>query len=146
LRDALLPPCLADRRGRALAAEEGAGARGVPGAALVVADPPGAGLEERVADGVERLFGHEDDELSLLSVHVCTPPGPGTAPPWPRSRSSPAPRPRSARRLPSRSRWTRRCPFTPRPSRTGPRPARAGSSPSARDPTSAARTTSRPSP
>src|SRR2546423_10332012 len=145
LRDTLFPARLTDRWRSALAAEERAGARGVPGAALVVADPPGAGLEERVADGVERLLRHEDDELSLLSVHVCTPPGAGTAAPWPRSRSSPVPRPRSARRRPSRSRWTRPCPFTPRRSRTGPRPARAGSSPSATDTTSGARTTSRPS-
>src|SRR5205085_7771147 len=103
LGDALLPPGLADRRRRAFAAEEGAGARRVPGAARVVADPPGAGLEERVADGVERLLRHEDDELSLLPVHVCPPPGPGTAPAWPRSRSSHVPRPRSAPRRPSRS-------------------------------------------
>jgi hypothetical protein len=53
LCDTLLPPPLADRRVRVRAAEEGAGALGVPGAALVVADAPGARGEEGVSDRVE---------------------------------------------------------------------------------------------
>ena len=65
LGDALLPPRLPDRRRRARAAAERARALGVPGAALVVADPPRAGGEERVAHRVERFARHEDDELAV---------------------------------------------------------------------------------
>jgi hypothetical protein len=61
LGDALLPPALADRRAGAVSAVEGSRAFGVPGAALVVADAAGAGIEERVSDGVEGLRRDEDD-------------------------------------------------------------------------------------
>ena len=46
---------------RSFAAEERARPLRVPGAMLVVADPPGAGVEERLADGVEGLARHEHD-------------------------------------------------------------------------------------
>src|SRR5205085_7196211 len=108
LRHALLAAGLADRRRGAFPAEEGAGPLRVPGAALVVADPAGSGLEERRAHPVERLGRNEDDELPLLAVHVWPAAGPGTARPWPRSKSCPG-RPRPSARTPrSRSRWTRR--------------------------------------
>ena len=72
LRNPFLPPGLTQRRLRSLAAEEGAGSLRVPGAALVVADPPGARLEERVADDVERLARYEDDELAVqVPVSIC---------------------------------------------------------------------------
>ena len=49
LRDSLLSPALADRRIRALPAEEGARPGRVPRAALVLADPPRTCLEDRGA-------------------------------------------------------------------------------------------------
>jgi hypothetical protein len=52
LRNALAAP-LADRRIRALAAEEGPGALRVPRAPLVVADAPRAGLEQRIPHRIE---------------------------------------------------------------------------------------------
>ena len=63
LGDVLLPPALPDRRIRLLAAEERARSGRVPGAALVLADPARARLEDRVARRVERLGGHEPHEL-----------------------------------------------------------------------------------
>ena len=63
-------PGLADRGIRPLAAEEGAGAVRVPGAALVVADPPGAGGEHRLAHVVQRVTGHEDDELPVHALSI----------------------------------------------------------------------------
>ena len=65
LRHALLASALAERRIGPLAAEERAGPRRVPGAAFVVADPSGTGGEERLAHGVERLGGDEDDEFAV---------------------------------------------------------------------------------
>ena len=53
------------------AAEERAGSGGVPGAALVVADPAGSGGEHGVAGRVQRLLRHEPDELVPLFSQVC---------------------------------------------------------------------------
>src|SRR5262245_43294602 len=64
LRNALLPPTLADGRRRALAAEERPRALGVPRAALVLADPPGAGREDCVAHRVQSLRRDERHELA----------------------------------------------------------------------------------
>ena len=65
LGDPLLAARPPHARRRPLAAEERARALRVPGAALVVADPPGPGLEERVAHVVERLPRDEHDELAV---------------------------------------------------------------------------------
>jgi hypothetical protein len=65
LPDALLPPALPARGIGPLAAEERACSLRVPGATLVVADSPGAGREERVANGVQRLRRHEHNELPV---------------------------------------------------------------------------------
>src|SRR5262245_41559533 len=69
LRGALLPPALAERRTRALAAVERPYPGGVPRAALVVADAAASGLEHGVPGGVERLLGNEPDELDA-SAHA----------------------------------------------------------------------------
>src|SRR5262245_46742642 len=61
----LLLPHLTDRRIRSGEPPERARPVRVPGAALVVADPPGARLEEGVAHLLERLGRHEDDELAI---------------------------------------------------------------------------------
>jgi hypothetical protein len=65
LRDALLPPALTERRAGAVSAVEGSRAFRVPGAALVVADAAGAGIEQRVADQVEGVGRDEDDQLTV---------------------------------------------------------------------------------
>ena len=70
LGHALLATRFAESRVCALAAEERPYARRVPGAALVVADPPCARLEHRVARRVERVLGHEPDELDALAHSV----------------------------------------------------------------------------
>src|SRR5215211_6748259 len=70
LGHALLPPPLSDRRIRRLAAEKRPRARGIPRAALVVADPPCTGREDCVADCVERVLRDKDDELPPTGRHV----------------------------------------------------------------------------
>src|SRR5437764_15202539 len=65
LGDALLPAGPSHRGVGALTAEERPRPLGVPRAALVVADPPRPGVEERPANGVEGLAGHEDDEFPV---------------------------------------------------------------------------------
>src|SRR5207248_4176742 len=65
LRDALLPPDLADRGIGSLAGEKRTGARGVPRAALVVADAARPGREDGVTRRVQCLPRHEPDELVL---------------------------------------------------------------------------------
>src|SRR5688572_12484581 len=81
LGDPLLSPTLPDRRVGALASEERPRPFRVPGAPLVIADPPCAGREERVAYGVERLRRHEHDELP---VHRLTLPQSRRVDPGPR--------------------------------------------------------------
>src|SRR5262245_51449651 len=73
LGEALLPPALAERRTRPFAAEERARAGRVPRAALIGPDPSSAGLEHGVAGGIERLLGHEPDELDLAhsALSIC---------------------------------------------------------------------------
>ena len=72
LRDALLAPGLAARRGRSLAAEKRPCSLGVPGAVLVLADASGARLEEGIAHRVESLARNEHDELAVqVSVSIC---------------------------------------------------------------------------
>src|SRR3954454_197107 len=61
LGDALLPPRLADRRIGALAAAERSRPGGVPRAALVLADPSRAGLEEGFTNRIERLARDENN-------------------------------------------------------------------------------------
>ena len=74
LRERLLPPALAERRRGALAPEERARPRRVPGAALVVADAASTGLEHRRPGFVERLEGHEPDELHIGHAAIHTAP------------------------------------------------------------------------
>ena len=64
LGHALLAPHLADRGMSPGKRTKCACTRRVPGAALVLADAPGARVEERVAHGVEGLGRDEDDELA----------------------------------------------------------------------------------
>src|SRR5512146_808264 len=72
LGDSLLASRRPDRRICSLAAEERSRPGGVPRAALVVADPARARLEERVAHFFERLARYEDDELAVqISVSIC---------------------------------------------------------------------------
>ena len=52
-----------DRRLRAVGRTERAGALGRPRAALVVAEPTGAGGRERIDDAIGRLDRHEHDQL-----------------------------------------------------------------------------------
>src|SRR5262245_16693023 len=66
LGNAFLLPRLAHRRVCAFTAEERPCPGGVPRAALVVANPPGACTEDRVAGRVERILGDEPDELVRL--------------------------------------------------------------------------------
>ena len=66
--NALLLPTLPHGRLRALTAEECPRALRVPGAPLVVADPPGPGREERVAHPIQGLGRHEDDELAIHGI------------------------------------------------------------------------------
>jgi hypothetical protein len=73
LRHPLLGAALADCRIGELTRNKRAGALGVPRAPFVVADPSGARPEDRVARGVERLRGHEPDELVRRGGHVCGP-------------------------------------------------------------------------
>src|SRR5207237_4812461 len=72
LGDTLVTPNLSECGARALAAEKRSGALRVPRAALVVPDPPCAGLEHRIAHDVEGLARHEDDELAHLGLHAPT--------------------------------------------------------------------------
>src|SRR5262245_27407577 len=65
LRHALFAAALADRGVGALSSEERSRALRVPGAALVVADTPGARGEQGVTDRVERAERDEDDELPV---------------------------------------------------------------------------------
>src|SRR6476659_3963969 len=62
--EAVLAPRLADGGRRTLAAEERSRALRVPRAPLVVPGPPRAGGKQRLAQRVERLTRHEDDELA----------------------------------------------------------------------------------
>jgi len=72
LGDTLLASGFPDRRARPFPAEEGSCPLRVPRAMLVLADSPGARLEEGGADSVERLTRNEDDELAVqISVSIC---------------------------------------------------------------------------
>src|SRR5262245_61162608 len=94
LEDALLAARFADRWVGPLPAQERPCPDGVPGAALVLADPAGAGVEQGVAYGLQRLARDEDDELAPFHAPIVAVwPVPAQALP---SRSSP--RERSARR------------------------------------------------
>src|SRR5206468_10638805 len=68
-RDTLLAPAAPDRRVRTLACEERPRAGGVPRTTRVVADPPAARGEDRVASRLERLPRHEPHEL--VERRVC---------------------------------------------------------------------------
>jgi hypothetical protein len=72
LRDTLLAPGLAARRGRSLAADESPRSLRVPRAVLVLADASGPRLEKGIAHRVESLARNEDDELAVqVSVSIC---------------------------------------------------------------------------
>jgi 1-acyl-sn-glycerol-3-phosphate acyltransferase len=66
----LLAAGLADRWRSALAAQKRSRSFRVPGAALVVAGAARPGSEDRVAHGIQRLGGDEDDELPVLLRHL----------------------------------------------------------------------------
>src|SRR5204863_692451 len=83
LGDTLLLSHLPDRGVGALAGEERPGARGVPRAALVAADPTRARGERRRARPLERLARREPDELvPPRRGHVCPAGEPGTRAAW----------------------------------------------------------------
>ena len=67
LGNVLLSSPLPDCRIGVPPAEERPGSRGVPGAALVLADPPRARLEDGLACDVERLQGNEPDQLDATA-------------------------------------------------------------------------------
>ena len=72
LLDVLLRPDAADRRLGALSGEERACALRVPGAALVVADDPASGGEDRLTGRVPGRLGDEVDELEQAAQGCST--------------------------------------------------------------------------
>ena len=67
LGNTLLPPALADRRRRPFAAEVRAGSGRVPGAVLVLADPPGPRVEERRPHLSSALAGQDTTSFLFMS-------------------------------------------------------------------------------